>query len=191
MFQLLVASTRLKYSYVCQPVTYVNTQEELRVSSYTYHLISNLAINDCFLERLDYKVSIRWTDKMSIGRINNRLCVVLEASRRHLGKIGRHFVRVDYSSCHSFLEVFSYDLTKVHAKIWCFPRNMRFMPIGFKLMNPSISFPDSQRRLVVLLLQTPRVLRHLLLHSAQEGCAVDVSPRLPSQHHVLPLVDWH
>ncbi|KAI5702271.1 hypothetical protein M8J76_015967 [Diaphorina citri] len=29
--ELLVASTRLKYSYVCQPVTYVNTQEELRV----------------------------------------------------------------------------------------------------------------------------------------------------------------
>lgn len=32
ILQLLVASTRLKYSYVCQPVTYVNHKEELRVS---------------------------------------------------------------------------------------------------------------------------------------------------------------
>lgn len=34
LFQLLIASTRLKYSYVCQPVTYINTQEELRVRRY-------------------------------------------------------------------------------------------------------------------------------------------------------------
>lgn len=31
-FELLVASTRLRYSYVCQPVTYINHKEELRVS---------------------------------------------------------------------------------------------------------------------------------------------------------------
>jgi len=32
VFQLLVASTRLQYSYVCQPMTYINNKEELRVS---------------------------------------------------------------------------------------------------------------------------------------------------------------
>ena len=30
-FELLIASTRLRYSYVCQPVTYINHKEELRV----------------------------------------------------------------------------------------------------------------------------------------------------------------
>lgn len=32
-FELFVASTRLKYSYVCQPVTHINHKEELRVSN--------------------------------------------------------------------------------------------------------------------------------------------------------------
>ncbi|KAJ1526065.1 hypothetical protein ONE63_009231 [Megalurothrips usitatus] len=31
--ELLVASTRLKYSYVCQPVTFINHKEELRIAN--------------------------------------------------------------------------------------------------------------------------------------------------------------
>lgn len=32
--QLLVSSSRLRYSYVCQPLTYINNKDELRVITF-------------------------------------------------------------------------------------------------------------------------------------------------------------
>ncbi|XP_065226410.1 very long chain fatty acid elongase 4-like isoform X2 [Planococcus citri] len=49
-YELLVASTRLKYSYVCQPVTYVNHKEELRIANavWWYYFSKLLEFCDTF-----------------------------------------------------------------------------------------------------------------------------------------------
>ena len=39
--ELFIASTRLRYSYVCQPLTYINHTEELRVSIFFFFFLKN------------------------------------------------------------------------------------------------------------------------------------------------------
>uniref|UniRef100_A0A8D8SSM2 Elongation of very long chain fatty acids protein n=2 Tax=Cacopsylla melanoneura TaxID=428564 RepID=A0A8D8SSM2_9HEMI len=48
--ELLIASTRLKYSYVCQPVTYVNTEDEMRIANavWWYYFSKLLEFCDTF-----------------------------------------------------------------------------------------------------------------------------------------------
>ncbi|CAH0386489.1 unnamed protein product [Bemisia tabaci] len=48
--ELLIASTRLRYSYVCQPVTFVNSEEELRIANavWWYYFSKLLEFCDTF-----------------------------------------------------------------------------------------------------------------------------------------------
>ncbi|KAK6626398.1 hypothetical protein RUM43_006709 [Polyplax serrata] len=49
-FELFVASTRLKYSYICQPVTHINHKEELRIANavWWYYFSKLLEFCDTF-----------------------------------------------------------------------------------------------------------------------------------------------
>lgn len=57
--ELFIASTRLKYSYVCQPVTYINHKEELRVSIVCSFKVVFRESFSFFIEKLNFSDSKR------------------------------------------------------------------------------------------------------------------------------------
>lgn len=69
MFQLFIASTRLKYSYVCQPIRHIDHKEELRVSIYphTMYIVLIFCVNVCdFLLKVNFIINFKNEPDLSL-----------------------------------------------------------------------------------------------------------------------------